>query len=300
MERKGICQNKGVCSLANGDKVQIITDDDAPFVCQECGEELKPYVEEPEKTGNGGGKKLNGKLIGTIAAVVLGLGALGYGGYALYDAHQQSEQEKADLRSQAAKAQDAAADAQSKLEGKEKEEAERQTLERQQAALVEMAKKKGDSIIAANEKLLGEKAKKLRNDAKSVIAAQITSLRTACDNLQYENMALIDTMEVAINEAWKNAEKPVGGGSATGSANYGKASVGFGTYEGPLKGGKPHGVGGTIRVSRSYIIDLKKANGQTVEVGPGDVLNSVKMENGRFVQGQLKRADGSQRWIIIG
>jgi hypothetical protein len=298
MERKGICQNKGVCSLANGDKVQVITDDDAPFECQECGEELKPYVEEKETPTRGGGKKPNGKLIGIIAAVVLVLGGLGYGGYALYDAHQQSEQEKAQLRDQAAKAQQEAESAQTQLEGKKAEDAERQKLERQQAALVEMAKQKGDSIIAANEKLLKEKSKKLRDDAKSIISAQITSLRTACDNLQYENMALIDTMEVAINEAWKNAEKPLTTGG--GSSNFGKASVGFGTYEGPLKGGKPHGVGGTIRVSRSYSIDLKKANGQTVEVGPGDVLNSVKMENGRFIQGQLKRADGSQRWIIIG
>lgn len=44
MERKGICKNVGVCSKAN--KIQIITDDDADFVCPECGEELQPFVEE--------------------------------------------------------------------------------------------------------------------------------------------------------------------------------------------------------------------------------------------------------------
>lgn len=44
MERKGICKNVGACALAN--KVQIITDDDADFICPECGEELQEYKEE--------------------------------------------------------------------------------------------------------------------------------------------------------------------------------------------------------------------------------------------------------------
>lgn len=74
MERKGICQNVGVCSMAN--KVQVITDDDADFKCVECGEELKPYVEEkvdPTKKGKG-------KLIAGIAAAVVLLGAGAYFG----------------------------------------------------------------------------------------------------------------------------------------------------------------------------------------------------------------------------
>lgn len=67
MERKGICKNVGVCSKAN--KVQIITDDDADFVCLECGEELQPYVEGkvPEK-----GKSKTPILIG-VAVIVLAI-----------------------------------------------------------------------------------------------------------------------------------------------------------------------------------------------------------------------------------
>lgn len=67
MERKGICKNVGVCSKAN--KVQIITDDDADFVCLECGEELHPYVEDkvPEK-----GKSKTPILIG-VAVIVLAI-----------------------------------------------------------------------------------------------------------------------------------------------------------------------------------------------------------------------------------
>lgn len=69
MERKGICQNVGVCSKAN--KVQVITDDDADFKCMECGEDLQPYVEEKPKPASGGKK---GKLYAVIAAAVLVLG----------------------------------------------------------------------------------------------------------------------------------------------------------------------------------------------------------------------------------
>ncbi len=74
MERKGKCKQAGVCSMY--DKVQIITDDDAEFVCCECGEELEPYKEEEIKDpGDGDGKKK--KLMAIIAAAVLVLGGGG-------------------------------------------------------------------------------------------------------------------------------------------------------------------------------------------------------------------------------
>lgn len=79
-----------------------------------------------------------------------------------------------------------------------------------------------------------------------------------------------------------------------------KVNLGYGIYEGPTKNGKAHGIGGLIRFTRSYSIDLKKASGETVEVFSGDKLVNVKMDNNRIIQGLLKRTDGSQRWIIIG
>lgn len=65
MERKGICKNVGACALAN--KVQIITDDEADFICQECGEELQEYKEEETV------KKKKNKLplfVGIMVAVI--------------------------------------------------------------------------------------------------------------------------------------------------------------------------------------------------------------------------------------
>lgn len=71
MERKGICRNVGACSKAN--KIQIITDDDAAFICSECENELEPVK---EKSGSGDEEeakaKQRKKLISIcIIAVVL-------------------------------------------------------------------------------------------------------------------------------------------------------------------------------------------------------------------------------------
>ena len=93
------------------------------------------------------------------------------------------------------------------------------------------------------------------------------------------------------------ANLTVAGGKGGGG---GTVNLGYGIYEGPTKGGKANGIGGTIRFTRTYSIDLKKATGETVEVNAGDRMINVKMENNRIIQGQLKRADGSQKWIIIG
>lgn len=77
MERKGICKNVGVCTMAG--KVQVITDDDAEFKCTECGEELEPYKEEPIPVGPNPKKKWV-----VIALAVLLLGGIGFGLYKLF------------------------------------------------------------------------------------------------------------------------------------------------------------------------------------------------------------------------
>lgn len=85
-----------------------------------------------------------------------------------------------------------------------------------------------------------------------------------------------------------------GTGTGTGSGTY---SLGWGTYSGPMSGGKPNGFGGTITVSRSYTIDLKKASGETVQVNAGDKITNVKMENGVLRQGEIHFANGTRRYL---
>lgn len=73
MERHGVCKNVGVCSRAN--KEQIITDDDADFVCPECGEPLQKVEENPVT------QPTNKKPIIIGAAAVLLAACIGGGVY---------------------------------------------------------------------------------------------------------------------------------------------------------------------------------------------------------------------------
>lgn len=70
-----------------------------------------------------------------------------------------------------------------------------------------------------------------------------------------------------------------------------------GKYEGPMSGGKPHGVGGTITVTRSYTIDLKDGSGNTVSVESGDRISNTKFKNGVLQQGQLIRSNGERKFL---
>ena len=271
--------------MANRDAIQIINDDD-PFVCSECGEELKPYQEETGKKAKAGDKKksgLNGKLVAFIVGGVILLGGLGVGGYFLWDAFQQNKQqaEKATERAEKAEkeadeAYATASDAQAKLDEQEEIARLRAAEVQRQNEVVDLAKTKADSIVTANEKILEEKGRKIRTDAKSIIEAQITSLRTASETLQYENISLIDTMEIAINEAWKNAEKPV---QTTEGPN-----PSWGRYQGTRKNGKPDG-SGVLYITRSTTI-----NGQAAQ--PGERIEGV-FRDGYVNMGTWYKNDGN-------
>lgn len=75
-------------------------------------------------------------------------------------------------------------------------------------------------------------------------------------------------------------------------------ALGWGTYEGPMQGGKPHGIGGEVKVSKSYSIDLK--NGSSKQVFRGDKLVNTKFLNGKLVQGYIHRSNGEQESFVIG
>lgn len=77
---KGICKNFGECDLADNKEVQEV--DKTNFVCEECGKPLHSI--DGGVTGTGDGKGPNKKLIGIIAATVVGIGAIGGGIYALW------------------------------------------------------------------------------------------------------------------------------------------------------------------------------------------------------------------------
>lgn len=86
-------------------------------------------------------------------------------------------------------------------------------------------------------------------------------------------------------------KKEVGNGSSV--------NVGYGSYSGPMKGGKAHGVGGTIRVTSNYSIDLKDGRGGRLDVYPGETIVNTKFVNGHLRQGELHRNDGTRKWFNI-
>ena len=251
------------------------------FVCPHCQKPLSDVEGKGKDSKRTSGKKgPNWKPIAIIAAAVLVLGGLGYGGYAIYHSYQENEQEKAALQSQAA--ENANALRQKEIEDSIKaaeaaavEAADAAEKARRAAALAD-AQAKGDSIIKVNEKLLEEKGKKIREDAKNIINSQLTSLRTACQTLQYENIALIDTMEVAINEAWKNAEKPAQAAEGPNPS--------WGRYQGARKNGKPDGSGVL------YIIRSTTISGQTAQ--PGERIEGV-FRDGYVNMGTWYKNDGN-------
>lgn len=75
------------------------------------------------------------------------------------------------------------------------------------------------------------------------------------------------------------------------------ATLKCGTYEGPMTGRTPDGLGGEIKVTRSYSIDLKNADHETIEISAGDKIVQTKFKDGVLLQGQLIRSNGERKWI---
>lgn len=73
--------------------------------------------------------------------------------------------------------------------------------------------------------------------------------------------------------------------------------LGWGTYEGEMQGGKPHGTG-TVVVTKAHSIDLK--NGTSRQVNKGDKLKSAIFKNGKLTQCYIHYANGEVETITIG
>lgn len=75
----------------------------------------------------------------------------------------------------------------------------------------------------------------------------------------------------------------------------------FGKYDGPRNAaGKADGLGGYVKVTMAYSLDLKDGKHSVVQLNPGDVIANTKFIDGKLVQGQLKRTDRTQKYLSIG
>ncbi len=112
--------------------------------------------------------------------------------------------------------------------------------------------------------------------------------------------------ETSKPETEKPAKTPVASQAQTSKASVSTkpiaaaangANLKCGKYEGPMSGGKPNGIGGTITVTRSYTIDLKDGSGNSVSIAAGDRISNTKFKNGVLQQGQLIRSNGERKFL---
>lgn len=68
-----------------------------------------------------------------------------------------------------------------------------------------------------------------------------------------------------------------------------KLYVPFGTYSGPS-----NGLNGEIAVTKSYSLDLRNAQHQTIELLPGDIITHTKFKDGELVSGYWHRGSEGQ------
>lgn len=105
------------------------------------------------------------------------------------------------------------------------------------------------------------------------------------------------TPESAPSTAAEPAVKPAVHSKPAPAPQTNGASLKCGKYEGPMSGGKPNGIGGTITVTRSYSIDLKDGSGNSVSIEAGDRISNTKFKNGVLQQGQLIRSNGERKFL---
>lgn len=262
---KGICKNYGECGLADSKEIQEV--EKTNFVCEECGKTL--YEQ------NSPIKKAKTSKLPLLLLIAAGLVLLGGGGFAV-----------------------------THWGGKDKVDTEEDGVKTPVAPPIVPV----DSIIVSETEhtlYIGDSAK----ITTKVIPSEATDTTVVW---MTSNPNIVTVSDGNI--------KAVGKGQATVTvkSNDGKASatvtvtvnvtpkeegpsgyaLGWGTYEGPMQGGKPHGIGGEVKVSKSYSIDLK--NGSSKQVFRGDKLVNTKFLNGKLVQGYIHRSNGEQESFVIG
>lgn len=99
-------------------------------------------------------------------------------------------------------------------------------------------------------------------------------------------------MQDSIDAAKAAAEK-AGKGNSNGTSTAATPApkmptVPFGVYSGPA-----NGLGGEIKVTKAYTLDLRNASHDVIELLPGDVIKNVQIKNGELKAGMWQR--GSER-----
>lgn len=104
------------------------------------------------------------------------------------------------------------------------------------------------------------------------------------------------TVKVSTSESAKSASVDV----TVKKDAPARINLPYGYFEGPTNdGGKPNGFG-IAYVTKSYSLDLKNRDKETLDLKPGDKIMNAKFKDGNLQQGELQRKDGTRKTIQIG
>lgn len=116
----------------------------------------------------------------------------------------------------------------------------------------------------------------------------------------------VDTTTAVVNETPnteavdKNKDKGKDKEIPESTKSTTSCNLDYAAYEGPMSGGKPHGIGGTLLLKKNHSIDLKDAKGGMLNMSPGDKIVNTKFTNGVLNQGELQRKTGERTYFVIG
>lgn len=270
----GRCNNIGNCSKANAKEIiEIPLGED--FVCPECGGALSEVVGDP-------GTKSKMVIIGVAAVVVLGgiglyLGLSGGGTTAKPVETEQTDPVTPPGGSPTGNGVVEPVVAVEAIVIKETEKDLQLAAGDEAQLTVEL------SPVGASDKLSWTSS-----DA-AVATVSESGLVTAVK-------AGKATVKVSTSEGSKSASVDV---TVKKDAPV-RINLPYGYFEGPTNdGGKPNGFG-IAYVTKSYSLDLKNRNKETLDLKPGDKIMNAKFKDGNLQQGELQRKDGTRKTIQIG
>lgn len=151
-------------------------------------------------------------------------------------------------------------------------------------------------IVFSGEKDVNNQPVEIPGDTTAVVPS-VDTTATVIKTEPVDTVQPIKTDTVAHVQTPKESKPVKTSGDDIRARQQTTANLSCGRYEGPISGGKPDGIGGTVFITRSHVINLKDGSGNTATVEPGDKIVNTKFKNGLLQQGQIIRTNGERKYI---
>ncbi len=281
IRKKGVCTNPD-CDMCMTRTVQEIEPGE-DFICADCGVPLKEVSGKDKsnhgKPSTGGGK---GKLIGIIAGAAVVLG--GGGAWFLLGGDKSADKDNCDIESMSFTTTSI--------------EIAPQGTETATLAIEPADHNETLAWTSSNEAVATVDSEgKVTGVAPGKATITVKSDRSGKDASVDVNVSGQTTPPGVVTGGGSNGGGSNGGGSNGGGTTTGKVTLNYGIYDGPIKAGKPEGMGGEFKFTSAMTLDLKDGYGTTVELAPGDIIRSTKFSDGKLRQGEILFKNGSRKYI---